>query len=85
MRLRLSVLLFAFYTVEFGTSVVFRSLIMSAAAAVFIVASLVAGKIAGRGGAKTLAVVGALGNGVFMQCSSSCLTCGLRWLCTWLG
>ena len=55
---------FAFYTVEFGTSVVFRSLIMSAAAAVFIVASLVAGKISGRGGAKTLAVVGALGNGV---------------------
>jgi len=58
--------LFVFYAVEFKTSVIFRSFIMATAAVVWVIAAVLAGRIASKGGVKTLATIGALGNGVFL-------------------
>jgi predicted MFS family arabinose efflux permease len=60
------VFVFAFYRTQFSTSLYFTVGIMMIAAVIFIVASLLVGRLANRYGAKTLAVVGAIGNGILM-------------------
>jgi DHA1 family inner membrane transport protein len=61
------VFVFAFYRTQFSISLYFTVGIMMAAAVIFIVASLLAGRLANRFGTKTLTVVGAIGNGVLMS------------------
>ena len=54
-----------FYRQQFGVSLGFATGIMLVAALMFVVASLVIGRLVGKTGAKKLTVIGALGNGIF--------------------
>ena len=60
------VFVFAFYRTQFSISLFSTVGIMMTAAVIFIVASLLVGRLANRFGTKNLVVVGGVGNGILM-------------------
>ena len=70
-----------FYRQNFGVSLGFATGIMFVAVLMYVVASLVIGRLVSKTGAKKLTVIGALGNGIFTIVFFLCPIYGL--LCRW--